>query len=152
MFLIQSEELLEHVDQIIHRDTQLHTFCIDLTVSEIHRYTAGGALDFGGSEYVPASTEPIQPQKRQADDDYGWWNLTEGAYRAYFNEKLQNVADTLSIISPHDHASKAGIIMSGDHITSDEPHGQVAVDIRVPSVGVQIKENARLATLHILAE
>lgn len=152
MFLLQSDELLEHTSDIIHKDTQHHKFSIDLTVSQVQRFTSAGSLDFGGSEFKGATTQVIDPEKRNAGDDYGWWELDGGSYRAVFNEKLQNHKDTLSVVSPHEHASEAGVIISTNLITDETEAGELAVNFQVPHAGLNIKENARFATLHILAD
>lgn len=152
MFLLQSDELLEHAGDIIHKDTQLHKLSLDLTVDQVQRFDGEGALDFGGSEFRPAAAKTITPRKRNEDDDYGWWDLQQGSYKAIFNETLQNHEDTLAIVSPHQHASEAGIIASTNAVTSESVTDQLALNFQVPSAGCRIKENARFATLHILAD
>lgn len=152
MFLLQSDELLDHTKDIIHKDTQQHKFSFDLSVAEIHTFTEAGSLDFGGSEFEPASSRSIAPEKQNADDKYGWWNLEQGMYKAVFNEQLQNNEDTLTIISPHEHAIQAGIIAGTNLITDEVNKEQLSMNFQVPAVGCRIKENARFANLQILAD
>ena len=151
MFLLQSDELLDHARDIIHKETQHHKFSLDLTVTEIHQYIAPAALDFGGSEFEAASTELVEPQKLNIEDDYGWWQLQQGTYKAVFNEELQHLEDTLAVISPHNHADEAGIIAGTKLISSEAQTDRITLNFQTPSMGCRIKENARLATLHILA-
>ncbi len=152
MFLLQSDELLDHAKDIIHKDTQHHKLSIDLTIAEIYQLTGPGSLDFGGSEFSPAERKVIQSEKRNPNDEYGWWNLDGGTYIAVFNEQLQKHEDTLAVLSPHSHANEAGIITSTNLITSEVNMDQITINFQVPSIGCRIKENARFATLHILAD
>jgi len=106
MILLQSDELGNHLQSIIHRDTQQHQSHFDLTVDKIHRFTKAGSLDFGGSEFEPAGKELVDPQKNDGDD-YGWWHLTGGTYQATMNEQIKETEDTTALLAPHEHARKA---------------------------------------------
>ncbi|MFH5832406.1 dCTP deaminase [Halalkalibaculum sp. DA3122] len=152
MFLLQSNELLDHTTNIIHEKTQQHAFSVDLTVAEIYTFSGAGSLDFGGSEFQPAPAEPVDPEKKKEEDDYGWWTLGSGIYKAIFNEQLKNREDTLAVIAPHQHASEAGILAETVLIPPERKAEPVSYIFRVPAVGCHIKENARIATLHILAD
>lgn len=151
MILLQSDELHNHAKGIIHKETQNHTFSLDLTVNKIQRFMEGGALDFGGSEFKAAVSKTLDPEKRNPDDDYGWWELDQGTYRAEFNESLQHREDTLTILSPHEHAHQAGIIINTNVITEETDIEQLGINFQVSSAGCSIKENARFATLHMFA-
>ncbi|MDR8392607.1 hypothetical protein NC796_15735 [Aliifodinibius sp. S!AR15-10] len=150
MNLAKSSKIDEHLVNIIHEGTQQHRSSFDLSVAEIHSFASPGSLDFGGSEFESATTMPVKPKKRNQGDDYGWWNLEEGHYKAIFNEQITDNEDILVIISPHRHASEAGIIAGTNVITGETDTGKLALNFRVPSVGCKIKENARFATLHIM--
>lgn len=67
MKFLQAEKLSESISGIIHEDTQLHADHIDLTVAEVHRITGAGSLDFGGSEFKPATTEKLDPKKQNRE-------------------------------------------------------------------------------------
>ncbi|MDX1617647.1 MAG: hypothetical protein R3224_02595 [Balneolaceae bacterium] len=151
MFLLQSDELIEHTSDIIHKETQQHKLNLDLTASEIFRLTGPGALDFGGSEFEPAQFERIEPAKKNPDDEYGWWNLNTGTYKVRFNEHLKNLDDTLIAIAAHPHARKAGIIADTCLLNPEDNLETIEMNFRVPHTGTSIKENARFATLYILA-
>jgi len=60
MTLKKSNEWTDSVKHIVHKDTQQQEFSLDLTVREIQNFTGPGSLDFGGSEFTPASTELIE--------------------------------------------------------------------------------------------
>lgn len=152
MFLLETEELLDHTNNIVHEKTQKQSRHLDLTVSGICRYTGSGSLDFGGSEFEPATTERINPVKQSKNDDYGWWVLKEGTYKAVFNESLSNLEDTLIAITPHSHALQAGILANTLLLSTDEDLDTLSLNFRVPLFGCNIKENARFATLHIFAK
>lgn len=152
MFLLESDELSNHAVNIIHKETQQHKLSLDLTVSEIHRFTQTGSLDFGGSEFKPAGTERVTAKKKNSDDDYSWWSLDEGTYLAVFNERLQYLEDTISFITPHTHTCRTGIIANSKLVTSEDYEGELNMTFRTPASGCRIKENARFANLVILAE
>lgn len=151
MFLLQSDELLEHASDIIHKETQQHKLNLDLTVSEIFRFTGPGALDFGGGEFEAAKYERLEPTKKNPDDDYGWWNLNTGSYKARFNEHLENLDDTLIAIASHPHVRQAGIIADTCLMTPQDDLQTLEMNFQVPHTGCNIKENARFAVLYILA-
>ncbi|MGK7369223.1 MAG: hypothetical protein ACNS64_03320 [Candidatus Halalkalibacterium sp. M3_1C_030] len=152
MFLLESDELLEHTSNIIHEDTQKQNLNLDLTVSKIFSFTEAGSLDFGGGEFEEASGKFIEPVKQSTDADYGWWILKEGTYKAVFNESLHNLEDTLVALSLHDHASLAGIIANSRLVTPDHSLDEITMNFQVPKNGCNIKENARFATLHLIAD
>lgn len=151
MILLKSDELVNHIGSIIHQDTQQHDNRFDLTVAEIHQLTEAGSLDFGGSEFQPAERRILDPQKKNEDDDYGWWHLSKGIYQATMNEELKEFEDTIAFLSPHTHAQQAGIIANTSILSSDEEGESVIMNFRVPEAGCNIKENARFAVLYLLA-
>jgi len=151
MILLQSGEITDHLDSIIHQETQEHDNHFDLTVDQIHQFTEGGSLDFGGSEFKAAEKRTLQPQKENGDDDYGWWHLRKGTYQATMNETIKEVEDTIAFLTPHPHAQQAGIIANTNILSSNEEGKPVTMNFRVPEAGCNIKENARIAALYLLA-
>lgn len=151
MILLQSDELTDHLDSIIHQDTQQHDNHFDLTVDQIHQFTEGGSLDFGGSEFQPAEKRILDPQKDNKDDDYGWWHLRKGTYQATMNETIREFEDTIALLTPHPHARQAGIVANTNILSSAEEGQSVTMNFRVPEAGCNIKENARFAVLYLLA-
>src|SRR5699024_5476789 len=78
--IMSGEELTTHVDGIVHEETQITERGLDLTIGEIHEVAEPGRVDFGGGELEAADTAPLETEKRDPDDDYGWWNLDAGGY------------------------------------------------------------------------
>lgn len=150
MILLKEEELKNHLESIVHQDTQQHSNHFDLTISEIMKFTEAATLDFGGSEFQPADTEAIDPQKNSGED-YGWWHLSEGVYQAIMNEKIKEFEDTIAVLIPHIHTQKAGIITNTAMLSQEEEGQKVTMNFRVPQAGCNIKENARFASLYLLA-
>ena len=151
MILLQSDELTNHLASIIHQDTQQHENHFDLTVSTIHELTEAGSLDFGGSEFQPANKRPVETQKKNPDDDYGWWHLSKGMYQATMNEQVKEFEDTIAFVAPHSHVQQAGIIGNTLILSSEEEGESITMNFRVPKAGCNIKENARFAVLYLLA-
>ena len=150
MKLLESKEILEQTSNIIHEDTQLHEQHIDLTVAEVHQLTEAGTLDFGGSEFTSAGTEPIDPEKRNPNDDYGWWDLKIDTYKAVFNETVEVPENAIAVITPHSHAEEAGLIIHTLFISPEDDLDGLNMHFHVPVAGCKIKENARIATLRFM--
>lgn len=150
MFFIKSDELRNHIESIIHQETQQHSTHFDLTVDKIYSFTKAAALDFGGSEFKKTETSVIKPKKEQGDD-YGWWNLPGGHYQAKMNEQISKVEDTVALLGLHDHALSAGIIANATYISLDETKSEITINFTTPDTGCNIKENARFAVLYLLA-
>jgi hypothetical protein len=151
MILLQADEIINHIGSIIHQDTQQHDNHFDLTVAQIHQLTEAGSLDFGGSEYQPAQKRAVVPQKKNKEDDYGWWHLHKGTYQATMNEEIKEFEDTIALLAPHPHTQKAGIITNTNLLSSNDEGKPVTINFRVPEAGCNIKENARFAVLYLLA-
>lgn len=150
MALSNSNELIESVENIIHQDTQLQEYRLDLTVSEIHEYESSGSLDFGGSEFEPASTNKLDPVKKDDEDSYGWWNLAGGTYLAICNETINAENDVSVIITAHPHAVEAGLMINTIIAANGQSDAALRIPIWVPRVGCKIKENARFASAYIV--
>lgn len=150
MSLLKSEELLKYISNLIHKDTQQHERHFDLTVSEIHLLTGAGSLDFRGSEFNANQSVPVNPEKMNSGDKYGWWKLKKGTYRAFFNESINEAQNFTAIISPHFHAREAGLISNTYLMASGEALGTLSMNFLVPEAGCNIKENARIATLFMI--
>lgn len=150
MFFLKADELYNHLDSIIHQETQQHPTHYDLTVDYIHSFKQPGALDFGGSEFKASQKEIIEPKMNEGDK-YGWWNLSEGLYQATMNEKIKESEDTIALIGLHVHARKAGIIGNTSMLTPQQSNNNITINFLVPESGCNIKENARLGVLYLLA-
>ena len=150
MSFLSSDKVVESISDIIHRDTQEQDSHIDLTVAQVHRITGAGSLDFGGSEFNPATTEKLNSKKQKPDDDYGWWKLQQGPYKIIFNESLKDLSDKVAIISPHPHLREAGVIADTYLISPKEESGSFSMNITVSEAGCNIKENARVAQIRLI--
>ncbi len=152
MKLLSSDDILDLTGNIIHEDTQLHEQHLDLTVAEVHRLTGAGSLDFGGSEFTPAASEPILPEKENPNDKYGWWDLKIDTYKAVFNESVEVPENAIAVITPHSHAEKSGVIINTLFISHEDDLNDFYMNFRVPVAGCKIKENARISTLRFLSK
>jgi deoxycytidine triphosphate deaminase len=148
MAYLEGERIKERVDDIIHLETQLKETSLDLTVSEIHRVTEAGQLDFGGGEFVQASLARLHPERNNPEDDYGWWNLKMGTYLIEYNEKIELNRDETAEMSPLPRILKTGAFVPSSHLTP--PDGpDIQTILTVPACGVALKENCRISTLRI---
>lgn len=146
MALSTSNRLLESFDNLVHQDTQLQNHCLDLTIAEIYELNKSGSLDFGGSEFEPATTSKIESVKKSEDDSYGWWTLAGGTFIITTNETLGEIENESMIISPHPHALAAGLTINSVVVHADMMNRPLSIPVVVPGVGVKIKENARIAS------
>ena len=135
-------ELAPFVDDIVHEPTQTAGRGLDLTVAEIHRITGPGRVDFGGGEREAADREPIDTERRNPDDDYGWWDLDAGRYLLSYNESLSAPDDLSLVLQPHEAVLTRGAAHPTLHIRSFE-----TVPLSVGGTGLRLKENARVSTL-----
>lgn len=146
---LKGEKLKEKVEKglvedYIHLDTQLNDEYFDLTVSKISEIKGKGQVDFSDSERQIPSTNPVEPRKKDSEDDYGWWMLPKGHYIAVTNEKLNVPKEYLAIIQPRLSLLKSGldIPMRGiPKVKGKKIYFNVAV---TTENGFEIKENARL--------
>lgn len=133
-------KLTEHVEGIVHEETQVGEHGLDLTVAEIHEIEEPGRVDFGGGELEDATTATHETEKRNAEDDYEWWHLDGGQYLVTFNERVR--ADEPFVLQTREEVRERGAF---------HPTLFVREIARVPlSVGngeIRLKENARISTL-----
>jgi len=143
------EEIIALTSKLISAKKQQGPISLDLTVNEIRKIDQGGALDFGGSEFQEASTTLLKPEKKSAEEPYGWWKLGEGHYLIKFNEKIDLKNQGLILIFPHKRLLAAG----GSHpsVIIEDPHEDIRTLLIVGVHGLAIKENARVAKALVLA-
>ena len=111
--MLDAEATSTHVDRIVHLDTQRAASGLDLTIGSVFRVTGAGQLDFGGSEFAPATREEVTPQRARPDDDYGWWNLEAGTYIIRYNEALELDDEHMAQVFPHERLLHAGAQRAG---------------------------------------
>lgn len=151
MALAPSKDLIENFNNLVHQETQLQENCLDLTISEIYEFSDAGSMDFGGDEFKPATTNKLDPVKKNSDDLYGWWNLAGGIYLAICNESIKPMDNNSVFIIPHQHARDAGLMINTVIVEGDHSGSGIRIPIQIPGVGCKIKENARFASAYIVA-
>jgi dUTP pyrophosphatase len=132
------------ITDYIHLDTQLTPNGFDLTVDEIHEFDGSGSLDFSNGEREIPDTTPIEPVKKNEDDDYGWWNLEPGVYKVVMNEKVDIPNNLVGLAYPRSSLLRMGVTTE-NAVWDGGYSGGGAFMLKVENPeGVEIKENARL--------
>jgi dUTP pyrophosphatase len=135
------------IQNYIDLDTQLQPHGFDLTAGEIHRFKDSGKLDFSNSEREIPDTEKVQPEKRNSEDEYGWWNLEKGAYKVVMNEKVDIPENLAGYAHPRSSLLRMGCTI--ENAVWDAGYtgtGSFLLIVQNPE-GVEIKENARVNQL-----
>ena len=146
---VPADSLVEHLDGLVHLDTQRAPNGIDLTVNTIFRPTGPGQLDFGGSEFGTMPREPLSPVLDDPEDDYAWWTLEEGTYIVQYNESLTLPDGQQACLYPLERTLRAGAHHGTFHLDSDrDPMESLLV---VGRMGCRLKENCRLSRLVLSA-
>ena len=135
-------DLTEIVDGIVHEPTQTGGRGLDLTVAGVRRVAGPGRVDFGGGELEAADLEAVETQRRDPDDDYGWWDLGAGGYLLEYNESLSPAADAPLVVQTRDELRSRGAFHPTLYVDALDP-----VPLSVGGAGVRLKENARVSTL-----
>ena len=135
-------ELTEFVDDLVHEPTQSDGRGLDLTVAGVSRVVDPGRVDFGGGELASAELEAVETERRNPDDDYGWWNLESGQYVLEYNESLSLPADERPVLQTRDELLARGAFHPTLHVESLE-----RVPLVVGGAGLLLKENARVSSL-----
>ena len=137
--------LTDHVEGLVHEPTQTEGPGLDLTVDGVRRVVEPGRVDFGGGELEPAGTEPVGTERRNPEDDYGWWVLGEGVYLVEYNETLAAPDDHRLVLQTRAAVRARGAFHPTLHLAGDESLDPVP--LAVGPGGLWLKENARLSTL-----
>jgi len=137
------------LEGVLHADTQVEQQSVSLTAGGINELTGSGELDFGGSEFKLGEREAVEPQKRNPEDDYGWWSLPEGQYILELNESVKLGSGQVGILQPHEHLYWNGSTHPTVLIDSDDSNMRLMVPLTVGHNGIEIKENARVSTLYL---
>ncbi len=150
MEMMSGEAIFEQVvSGGIHADTQVESSSVSLTVAGILRAGGPGQLDFGGGELQLAEREPLEPEKRDPDDDYGWWELGPGTYLMECNENLDLQPGQWALLSPHDHLLWNGLHHPTLTLGEDDSSVRLTYPLQVHDAGTAIKENARVSVLRV---
>ena len=139
--LIEEKSLLE---EIVHLDTQLTPNGFDMTVATISSFDSPGELDFSNSERVLPKCTELEPQKRNEDDDYGWWELAPGIYKVKSNERFNMPNDLIALAFPRSSLLRMGAVThTGVWEAGFRGKAEFALIVE-NSNGICIKENARI--------
>jgi deoxycytidine triphosphate deaminase len=130
------------VDDLVHAPTQTEGRGVDLTVAAVHRVADPGSVDFGGGELEAADLDSVDTERRDPDDEYGWWSLEAGQYLLGYNESLSAPDDLSFVLQARDELRARGAFHPTLHVRSLE-----AVPLAVGGAGLELKENARVSTL-----
>jgi hypothetical protein len=133
-------DLLDRVDGIVHEDTQVHEYGLDLTVADVYEVEGRGRVDFGGGELADADLRPLASSLRNPEDDYEWWTLTSGTYLVEYNESLTEGAPLR--VQTRRELRERGAFHPSVATTELGP-----MPLTVADGGVELKENARVSTL-----
>jgi dUTP pyrophosphatase len=127
-----------------HLETQLTPNGFDLTTGEIHTFDGSGKLDFSNSEREIPDSTPIEPEKQDPNDEYGWWDLDPGVYKVVANETVKIPNDLAAFAYP-----RSSLLRMGAHIQNGVWDGgfdgtsTFLLKVDNPD-GIQLKENARV--------
>ena len=147
MLLLSGAEAAKRVGNFINQEHQIHGYSVELTAKQIYHLDPNGEVDFGGSEYVASTRNPVATHQKHSQDRYQWWTLTHGAYQIEFNETLELASDQIGFLEPHERLLRTGaehapIFLRGkcDPLT---------MLLTVSGGRVQIKQNARISKLRV---
>jgi deoxycytidine triphosphate deaminase len=138
-------DLTNLIDGLVHEPTQTESRGLDLTVTAVHAVVDPGRIDFGGGELTDATTDSLDPELRNPDDDYGWWHLSNDVYLLEYNESLAGPADVDLVVQPRDELRTRGAFHPTLHLSADDDLG--TVPLSVSNGGLMLKENGRVSTL-----
>ena len=137
-------DITSFVDDLVHAPTQTDSRGVDLTVAAVHRVADPGSIDFGGGELEAADLEAVGTERRDPDDEYGWWHLDASQYLLSYNESLSAPNDLSFVLQTRDELRAQGTFHPTMHIRSLD-----AVPLAVGGAGLELKENARVSTLFV---
>lgn len=141
--LIEEGELIENYFSL---DIQVQPNGFDVTAGKLFKFDKEGAIDFSNSERAIPEAEEIKPEKEK-DQDYGWWNLTQGSYKVRTNEKINLPKNLAAISFPRNSLLRMGaFVQTAGWDAGFGGPGEFILVVKNPK-GVRIKENARLVQL-----
>lgn len=146
--MLTADAVAEQLDGLVHLDTQRAGDGLDLTAASIFRTTGPGQLDFGGSEFREAPRTRLDPVYEDPEDDYGWWDLEQGAYIVRYNESIAVTDEQTAVVAPLERTVLAGA-HHGACIFSDG-RDPLEMLLNVSRMGCRLKENCRLSRLVII--
>ncbi len=132
------------VENFPHLDTQLQPNGFDLTVEKIFRFEKG-KIDFSNSERELPEGKEI-PAVKKENDEYGWWDLSEGEYKIKTNEKINLPNNMIGILFPRSSLLRIGCFTHHALVDSGFK-GRLEFILVVGKQGLKLKENARVSQI-----
>jgi len=142
--LVEKEKLIQNY---INLEKQLTPNGFDLTVRKIKRFKSGGKLDFSNNERKLSEVEEIIPVKEDEEDKFGWWNLKKGCYLIETNEIVKLPLNLMAMGKPRSSLLRMGVTINTGYWDSGFEGKSEFLLIVLNSLGVKIKENARICQL-----
>lgn len=142
MRILSGEETAEFLEDIVYLDTQIANNGIDLTATKVYDSKESGEIDFGGSERKDGKLSEIEPELRDSEDDYGWWELEPGMYLLEYNESLKE--GKMSFLQPLPRLTRNSATHPAKFVNKLE-----LVPLAVSGNGIKIKENSRVSRILI---
>jgi hypothetical protein len=133
------------LENTTHAGKQVDAHGVHLTVAEVLTVHSKGKVDFGGSEFKPASTHPVEFFERSPGDRFSWWRLDAGSYIVRFNERLKEGAPPM-LLTSNEHLLSCACAVAPAVCTA----GEIRSVLTVPAIGLHVKQNARIALLRPL--
>lgn len=145
MSILNGDQVEQRVENVVHAETQIHDFEIDLTAGSVYRITGAGSIDFGGSELADAPRERLEAEPASPDDKYGWWELGPGSYVVRYNETVEPGKSEIGFVQAHERILRAGAHHAAFHFRGRRENLEVLLN--VGSGGCRLKENCRVSKL-----
>jgi hypothetical protein len=139
----------EYLSDVLHGETQIEPRSVSLTASTLYELNSPGELDFGGSEFQLGDRDPVAPEKRDTEDDYGWWSLAGDNYLLELNETITVSGTFEALLQPHDHMNWNGAQHPTLWLSEEDADARLLLPLSVPESGLAIKENARVSALRV---
>ncbi|MFQ5817574.1 MAG: dCTP deaminase [Terriglobia bacterium] len=147
MQLLPGKRAVQRLKNLVSEKHQVHAYHVDLTACNIYGVNPTGEVDFGGSEYIPAQPAELRTHQKHSQDRYQWWELHHGAYRVEFNEALELADNEIALLETHERLLRAGASHPANFIRGHA--APLHTLLSVSSARIQIKQNARIATLRV---
>ena len=142
--LISTKRLIEGAIDV---ETQLTPNGMDLTVGRIFSFAAPGAVDFSNKERVVPEGVECAVQKKDPADQFGWWDLSKGAYKVRTNEVVNLPNDVIAFAFTRTTLLRVGAFtQNGVWDAGFSGRSEFLLVVENPC-GIQLKQNARVIQL-----
>jgi hypothetical protein len=131
---------MDEVEDVVHQGTQDTDEGFDLTLGNVYVVEEAGRVDFGGGELEEPELTRVGTEKRNGDDDYGWWNLDAGTYVLEHNETL-NTDEAVTV------RTRTELLNRGAYHPTVRVAELPLLPLTVGGDGLRLKENARVSTV-----